>query len=129
MIRWKPKPRLLDIPKDQAKGKESYQLVLEKTPFYAESGGQVGDTGILLFDGEEILVTDTKKENELIIHYANKLPINITAVVDARVDKVRRRRTTINHSATHLLHAALRTVLGTHVAQKGSLVNRGLPAI
>jgi len=110
--------------KISAKGTDSYQLVLEKTPFYAESGGQVGDSGILLFDGEEIIITDTKKENELIVHYANKIPINITAVVDARVDKVQRWRTAINHSATHLLHAALRSVLGTHVAQKGSLVNQ-----
>jgi len=110
--------------KISSKGADSYQLVLEKTPFYAESGGQVGDSGILLFDGEEILITDTKKENELVVHYANKLPINITAVVDARVDKTKRRRTAINHSATHLLHAALRSVLGTHVTQKGSLVNQ-----
>ena len=110
--------------KISAKGTDSYQLVLEKTPFYAESGGQVGDSGILLFDGEEIIITDTKKENELIVHYANKIPINITAVVDARVDKVQRRRTAINHSATHLLHSALRAVLGIHVAQKGSLVNQ-----
>lgn len=110
--------------KVKSKGKESFQLVLEKTPFYAESGGQVGDTGSLLFDGEEVPVTDTKKENDLIIQFADKLPINITAVVDARVNKAVRHNTAIHHSATHLLHAALRTVLGTHVAQKGSLVNQ-----
>ena len=73
--------------------------------------------------GKKLLVTDTKKENELIIHFADKLPINITAVVDARVDKVNA-GIQHNHSATHLLHAALRKVLGTHVAQKGSLVNQ-----
>jgi len=99
-------------------------LVLEKTPFYAESGGQVGDTGTLFFDGEEIAITDTKKENDLIIQYAEKLPINITAVVDARVNADLRRKIMVHHSATHLLHAALRKVLGTHVAQKGSLVNQ-----
>jgi len=109
--------------KVKAKGKESFQLVLEATPFYAESGGQVGDTGMLLFEGEEIAVTDTKKENDLIIHFAEKLPINITAIVSAKVDAEKRRKTQVHHSATHLLHAALREVLGTHVAQKGSLVN------
>ncbi|MBV4357105.1 alanine--tRNA ligase [Pinibacter aurantiacus] len=109
--------------KVKAKGKESFQIVLEATPFYAESGGQVGDTGILLFDGEEIAVTDTKKENDLIIHFAEKLPVNITAVVSAKVADEKRRKTQVHHSATHLLHAALRKVLGTHVAQKGSLVN------
>ncbi len=107
-----------------SKNKASFQLVLEKTPFYAESGGQVGDTGTLYFDGEEIAITDTKKENDLIIQFADKLPINITAVVDARVNKESRHKTTVHHSATHLLHAALRKVLGTHVAQKGSLVNQ-----
>jgi alanyl-tRNA synthetase len=110
--------------KVKAKGKESFQLVLEKTPFYAESGGQVGDTGSLFFDGEEIVVTDTRKENDLIIQFADTLPVNITAVVDARVNKEVRRKTAAHHSATHLLHAALRKVLGTHVAQKGSLVNQ-----
>ena len=107
-----------------AKGKESFQLVLERTPFYAESGGQVGDTGLVIFDGEKIAITDTQKENDLIIQFADKLPINITAVADARVNKETRRKTTIHHSVTHLLHAALRKVLGTHVAQKGSLVNQ-----
>ncbi|MFT3826793.1 MAG: alanine--tRNA ligase [Chitinophagaceae bacterium] len=109
--------------KVKAKGKESYQLVLETTPFYAESGGQVGDTGVLSFDAEIVQVTDTRKENDLIIHFTDKLPINITAPVDAKVDVERRRLTTVHHSVTHLLHAALRKVLGTHVAQKGSLVN------
>ena len=107
----------------KARGKESYQLVLNKTPFYAESGGQVGDTGLLMFEGERVEMVDTRKENDLIVHFVEKLPTNITGVVDARVDKLRRRKTAIHHSATHLAHAALRKVLGTHVAQKGSLVN------
>ncbi|NML20402.1 alanine--tRNA ligase [Pseudoflavitalea sp. G-6-1-2] len=109
--------------KIKAKGKESFQLVFNTTPFYAESGGQVGDTGILSFDGEMVPVTDTKKENDLIVHFTDTLPVNITAPVDAKVDVERRKHTAIHHSATHLLHAALRRVLGTHVAQKGSLVN------
>jgi alanyl-tRNA synthetase len=109
--------------KVKAKGKESFQLVLDTTPFYAESGGQVGDSGVLLFDGEEINITDTKKENDLIIHFAEKLPVNITAMVSAKVDAARRKKIVAHHTATHLLHAALRKVLGTHVAQKGSLVN------
>jgi alanyl-tRNA synthetase len=109
--------------KVKAKGKEAYQLVLEATPFYAESGGQVGDTGTLDFDGEIIAVTDTKKENNLIIHFTETLPSNIHAGLTARVDAVKRQSTAIHHSATHVMHAALRKVLGTHVAQKGSLVN------
>jgi len=109
--------------KVKAKGKEAVQIVLEKTPFYAESGGQVGDTGILSFEGERVAVLDTKKENDLIIHYTEKIPINITGVVSAMVDADKRRKTAIHHSATHLLHAALRAVLGNHVTQKGSLVN------
>ncbi|WEK37315.1 MAG: alanine--tRNA ligase [Candidatus Pseudobacter hemicellulosilyticus] len=109
--------------KVKAKGKESFQLILDTTPFYAESGGQVGDTGTLSFDGELVPVTDTRKENDLIIHFTDTLPINITAVVTAQVDMARRQSTAVHHSATHLLHAALRKVLGTHVAQKGSLVN------
>lgn len=105
------------------KGKASFQIVLDKTPFYAESGGQVGDTGELSFDGEVAIVTDTKKENDLIIHFIDQLPINMSAVVSAKVDAERRKKIAVHHSATHLMHAALRKVLGTHVAQKGSLVN------
>ena len=111
--------------KVRSKGKESFQIVLASTPFYAESGGQVGDSGWLSFEGERVTVTDTKKENDLIIHVVNELPESITPKVKAWVDPVRRKATSIHHSATHLLHAALRKVLGTHVAQKGSLVNDG----
>jgi alanyl-tRNA synthetase len=107
-----------------AKGKEQYQLVLDKTPFYAESGGQVGDTGELVFpDGEIVYVTDTKKENGLIVHYVDMLPEDIDDALTAIVDKERRNNIMNNHSATHLLHAAMKRVLGTHVNQKGSLVN------
>jgi alanyl-tRNA synthetase len=108
----------------KSKGKESYQLVLDTTPFYAESGGQVGDTGEFIFPNESIQIVDTKKEDGLTIHFAEVLPENVSAPVHARVDTVTRLDTTIHHSATHLLHAALREVLGTHVAQKGSLVNK-----
>ncbi len=114
---------ILRYRKVKAKGKESYQLVLDTTPFYAESGGQVGDTGTLVFPNEVIHIVDTKKENDLIIHFAEELPSNPAANAIAKVDAERRGATTIHHSATHLLHAALRSVLGTHVAQKGSLVN------
>lgn len=117
------KSKVVKYRKVKAKGKEAYQLVLEATPFYAESGGQAGDTGVLDFDGEEINVIDTKKENNLIIHFTESLPAKIEAPVMARVDQQKRQSTAIHHSATHLLHAALRKVLGTHVAQKGSLVN------
>jgi alanyl-tRNA synthetase len=109
-----------------AKGKEQYQVVLDKTPFYAESGGQVGDTGELVFpDGEVINVTDTKKENGLIVHYVDKLPTEeaIDDALTAIVEPDRRASIMNNHSATHLLHAALKQVLGSHVNQKGSLVN------
>jgi len=104
------------------KKKDQYQVVLDTTPFYAEGGGQIGDTGSLNFDGEEIRVVDTKRENDLIIHYVNKLPSNINAEATAQVNENRRKLIINNHSATHLLHAALREVLGTHVQQKGSLV-------
>jgi alanyl-tRNA synthetase len=112
--------------KVKAKGKEQYQLVLAGTPFYAESGGQTGDTGILDFAGEKIEVTDTKKENNLIIHFTDTLPAEIGADVIATVNHTNRTDTTVHHSATHLMHAALRTILGTHVAQKGSMVNADL---
>jgi alanyl-tRNA synthetase len=117
------KTQLLKYRKVKAKGKEAYQLVLQTTPFYAESGGQVGDKGLLVFGDEKIEVIDTKKENNLIIHFTEKMPANPAAEVTAFVHEVKRKDTASNHSATHLLHAALRQVLGTHVAQKGSLVN------
>ncbi len=116
------KTRVIRYRKATAKGKSGYQIVLEATPFYAESGGQVGDTGILDFGGEVIEVYDTKKENDLILHFTNSLPQDIQMPVQARVNKERRNEITVHHSATHLLHAALRIILGTHVAQKGSLV-------
>ncbi|OJW18029.1 alanine--tRNA ligase [Mucilaginibacter sp. 44-25] len=110
--------------KVSAKGKDQYQIVLDKTPFYAESGGQVGDRGELVFpDGEIIEVTDTKKENGLIVHFTDKLPANPSDALTAIVDAQRRHSTEANHSATHLLHAAMKQVLGSHVNQKGSLVN------
>ncbi|MBL7913013.1 MAG: alanine--tRNA ligase [Bacteroidia bacterium] len=109
--------------KVKAKNKEQYHLVLNKTPFYAESGGQVGDSGVLENINETVHITDTKKENGVIIHYTDKLPEKLTASYTSKVDKDKRLYTSNNHSATHLLHAALRLVLGTHVEQKGSLVN------
>ncbi|MEO6455420.1 MAG: alanine--tRNA ligase [Ginsengibacter sp.] len=114
---------VLKYRRSKSQGKESYQIVLDKTPFYAESGGQVGDTGSLFFDGEEIEVTDTKKENDLIIHFAQKLPADISSKVVAKIDERKRASTQVHHTATHVMHAALRQVLGKHVAQKGSLVN------
>ena len=108
-----------------AKGKEQYQLVLATTPFYAESGGQAGDTGTLDFSGEVIPVTDTRKENDLIIHFTPLLPADLSLPIEAKVNAEERLNTMYNHTATHLLHAALRKVLGNHVAQKGSLVNAG----
>ncbi len=108
----------------KAKDKEQYQLVFNYTPFYAESGGQVGDTGTLSADGEVVRIFDTKKENNLIVHWADKLPSNPSATFHASVNKQKRQLTELNHSATHLLHEALREVLGDHVHQKGSLVNQ-----
>ena len=118
--------RILKYRRVKAKGKEQYQIVLDKTPFYAESGGQVGDTGKLLAESGEwtINITDTKKENGLIVHFADGLPQgDLTETVKASIDTEVRLQTESNHSATHLLHAAMKQVLGTHVNQKGSLVN------
>ncbi len=107
------------------KGKDMYQLVLDSTPFYAESGGQIGDTGTLHIEdsNDVVIITNTKKENNLIVHFADHLPENMSGSIIATVDGQRRNAITKNHSATHLMHAALRQVLGKHVAQKGSLVN------
>ena len=105
------------------KDKELFQVVLDKTPFYAESGGQVGDTGYLDFGGEKVDVLDTKKENDLIVHFVKKLPAKVDAPAHAKINTVKRSDTIKNHSATHLLQSALRIVLGSHVQQKGSLVN------
>jgi len=107
----------------KTKGKTIYQLVLNRTPFYAESGGQIGDTGTLSNLHDKIQIFDTQKENNLIVHYCEKLPSDPHAGFLARIDAHRRRDITSNHSATHLMHSALRKVLGPHVAQKGSLVN------
>jgi alanyl-tRNA synthetase len=109
--------------KVKSKNKEQFQMVLDKTPFYAESGGQVGDAGTIENINEKINITDTKKENGVIIHFCDKLPENMEASFVAKVNRNKRTFTENNHSATHLLHAALRQVLGTHVEQKGSLVN------
>ncbi|MEO8853557.1 MAG: alanine--tRNA ligase, partial [Ginsengibacter sp.] len=115
--------KILKYRKTKTKGKEIFQIVLDTTPFYAESGGQVGDNGELIFENERIPVINTKKENAEILHFTEKLPKNIEANLIAKVDVEKRRKTAVHHSATHLMHAALRKVLGTHVQQKGSLVN------
>jgi alanyl-tRNA synthetase len=96
---------------------------LDRTPFYAESGGQVGDTGELMINNSELRIVDTKKENDLIVHFAENLPQELDGEVIAKVDADKRKKTAVHHSATHLLHASLRKILGSHVAQKGSLVN------
>jgi len=104
------------------KKKTVFQIVLDKTPFYAESGGQVGDTGFMEAYNEKVHILDTQKENDLIVHYADKLPQDLTATFHCVVDQKKRLLTENNHSATHLLQAALRRVLGNHVQQRGSLV-------
>lgn len=105
------------------KGKTFYQIALAETPFYAESGGQSGDTGILEADGQIVEVIDTKKENNLVVHITNALPNPPVSKIHAKVSEEKRISTANNHSATHLLHQALRHVLGNHVEQKGSYVH------
>lgn len=105
---------------------DRFQVVLDKTPFYAESGGQVGDQGSLKSDSETIKVLDTKKENDLIVHFVDRIPSDPSEVFLAEVNVFKRKASMNNHSATHLLHAALKKVLGEHVQQKGSLVNENL---
>ncbi len=115
--------RIARVRRVQTKNKTTYQLVFDKTPFYGNSGGQVGDTGYIESANERVEIVATEKENGLIIHIAQSLPENLDAVFHAVVNSAKRQATTNNHSATHLLHAALRKVLGTHVEQKGSMVS------
>jgi alanyl-tRNA synthetase len=117
------KSKVVKYRKVSGKGKQLYQIVLDVTPFYAESGGQVGDSGQLAMGNKQWAIIDTKKENDLIIHFAENIPADLSGEVIATVDAARRKDIMLHHSATHLMHAALRKVLGTHVAQKGSLVN------
>jgi len=106
---------------------ELFQLVFNITPFYPESGGQVGDKGYLEAPNGAIhYIIDTKKENDLIIHYSKTLPVDLNARFNAEVDQSQRFKTACNHSATHLIHQALRSILGTHVEQKGSMVHSGM---
>ena len=106
-----------------AKKKTHFEIVLDKTPFYAEMGGEVGDTGTLTSENESIKILNTVKENNLVIHITEQLPQNPEVAFTATIDAERRQRIANNHSATHLMHAALKQVLGTHVEQKGSLVD------
>ena len=114
--------RILRYREVKAKNKQFYQVVLDTTPFYPEGGGQVGDAGTLTTGGGSVAVFDTKKENNLIVHFVNELPADVNATFVAHVKASRRDDTQRNHTATHLVHEALREVLGTHVEQKGSLV-------
>ena len=106
-----------------SKDGKQYQLVFNLTPFYAEGGGQVGDTGTISSSSESINIVDTKMENKLIVHFSDELPNDVNAKFSAKVNAIDRKASARNHTATHLLHESLRTILGEHVAQKGSLVN------
>ncbi len=114
--------KILRYRKVSGKGGDQFQLVLDRTPFYPEGGGQVGDQGWLVQGEEKVEVIDTKRENQLIIHFTKALPMDPEAALTAQVDGARRNLTVRNHTATHLLHHVLRKHLGTHVEQKGSLV-------
>ncbi len=115
--------KIIKYRKVKSKNKEQFQVVFSRTPFYAESGGQVGDTGYIQSGSEKTFITDTQKENNLFIHIADKLPADVNATFHGYVNANRRSKITSNHSATHLMHSALKQVLGNHVVQKGSLVN------
>ncbi len=115
--------RVVKYRKTRSKNKDLYEIILDQTPFYAEAGGQVGDTGQLIFGEEKIPVIDTKKENDLIIHVSTKFPADPGGIAHAEVNAIKRNDTINNHSATHLMHHALRRVLGDHIEQKGSLVD------
>ena len=115
--------RIVKVREISQKDRKFYQLVTEVTPFYAESGGQVGDKGVMQVGEEVFPIFDTKKENDLIIHFMRKIPADLTAKVTLKIDEKKRLLTQNNHTATHLMHAALREVLGDHVQQRGSLVN------
>jgi alanyl-tRNA synthetase len=115
--------QIIKYRKVSQKGKTFFQLVLDQTPFYPEGGGQIGDSGSLHNSSDNIRIFDTKKENNLIVHLATELPSNLHARFEASIDLAKQQHTAKNHSATHLLHHALRTILGTHVEQKGSLVS------
>jgi alanyl-tRNA synthetase len=114
---------ILRYRKVKQKNHEFYQLVLSDTPFYAEMGGQVGDSGWLISENEKIEIIDTKRENNLAVHFTNQLPTDVTETFTATINTGKRKATECNHTATHLLHEALRSVLGTHVEQKGSFVS------
>ena len=114
---------ILRYRKVKQKNSEFYQIVLSRTPFYAEMGGQVGDSGWLATDDETIEISDTKRENNLAVHLSNKLPQDLTATFVARINLKNRTATECNHTATHLLHEGLREILGSHVEQKGSYVS------
>lgn len=116
--------KILRYRKIRQKNKDYYQIILSKTPFYAEMGGQVGDSGKLISpSGEEIIITDTKRENNIGVHISEKIPTNPGEEFIASINKKARAATSANHSATHLIHEALREILGKHVEQKGSFVS------